>query len=278
MESGPGATQRGAPPGAEDQAFWPTPPESRRLPTAPRERKPALAALAALLILGGALGAGLLVVRSGRRVAAIEISRRVGAGQRIPRGAMREVRIAGAGLSYVAWRQAGQVARFYASVPLPAGTLLTSAMVARASDLAAGEDVLGLAVKDGRWPRRLRPGDHVSIYDVNGQGSCPGAPGAVLASDAIVLRITSPPPSSGSAATDVQVAVDPAAAGTVACNAADGGVALAIRPSRGGGAAAPRSSPEAGRPGASAATPSASPRAPGAPSASGAAPPGVGGG
>ncbi|NUR27045.1 MAG: hypothetical protein HOV83_14575, partial [Catenulispora sp.] len=39
-----------------------------RLPTAPRERKPALAALAVLLILAGALATVLLVNRSGHRI------------------------------------------------------------------------------------------------------------------------------------------------------------------------------------------------------------------
>ncbi len=73
--------------GSNDQpAIWPEPtaPAGRRLPGAPRERKPALAALAMLLILGGALGAGLLVIQGSKRVAAIEISQQIGAGQRIP--------------------------------------------------------------------------------------------------------------------------------------------------------------------------------------------------
>src|SRR5688500_13092246 len=60
----------------------------QRLPAAPRERKPALAALAVLLILGGALTSAYLVMASGQRVAAIRIAQPVAAGQRIPLGAL----------------------------------------------------------------------------------------------------------------------------------------------------------------------------------------------
>src|SRR5450759_5082068 len=94
---------------------WLRPTTGRRVPGAPRERKPALAALAVLLILGGALGAGFLVLQSGKRVAAIEISQPIGVGQQIPRSAMQEVQIAsGTGLDYVPWSEASQVAQFYA--------------------------------------------------------------------------------------------------------------------------------------------------------------------
>ncbi|HEX9358164.1 MAG TPA: hypothetical protein VF933_30650, partial [Streptosporangiaceae bacterium] len=115
--------------GSNDQpTIWPEPtaPAGRRLPGAPRERKPALAALAVLLILGGALGAGLLVIQGSKRVAAIEISQQIGAGQRIPLSAMQQVQIAaGSGLAYVPWAEASQVTRFYAVSAIPQGTLLT---------------------------------------------------------------------------------------------------------------------------------------------------------
>ncbi len=101
---------RGLAGGADHQPTWaePTAPGARRLPGRPRERRPALAALAVLLILGGALAAGFLVLQSGKRVAAIEISAPVGAGQRIPVSAMQQVQIAaGSGLDYVPWTEAG---------------------------------------------------------------------------------------------------------------------------------------------------------------------------
>jgi hypothetical protein len=245
MRTDRGTMQRELAPGAQDQGIWPeaAAPPSRRLPSARRERKPALAAFALLLIAGGALAAGLLVIQSGKRVAAIEITQQVGAGQRMPLAAMAEVQVAsGTGLNYVPWAQASQVAHFYAATTIPPGTLLTSSMVAQASGVTAGKDILGLALKDGQWPDQLRIGDHVGIYAVSGQAGsnagCPGTGGATLASDAVVVDVLSATsgtlvssPQGG--ATDVTVAVDPATAGAVACNAAAGNVAVVVLPAGG---------------------------------------------
>lgn len=242
MPSDRGTLPRGLTSDAQDQGKWQEAvvPPSRRLPSARRERKPALAAFALLLIVGGALSAGLLVIQSGKRVAAIEISQQVGAGQQIPLSAMTEVQVAsGSGLGYVPWAEASQVAHFVAAATIPPGTLLTSAMVAQASGVTAGRDILGLALKDGQWPDQLKVGDHVNIYAVSGQNStsagCPGSGGAALASNAIVIDVLSAAsgtlvssPQGGT--TDVTVAVTPASAGAVACNAAAGNVAVAVLP------------------------------------------------
>jgi hypothetical protein len=227
--------QRGPAPGIDQQGAWPQPttPTGRRVPSAPRERKPALAALAVLLILGGALGAGFLVLQSGKRVAAIEISQQIGVGQQIPLSAMQEVQIAsGAGLSYVPWSEASQVAQFYAATAIPPRTLLTNAMVGRAGNVTAGKAVLGLSLKDGQVP--------ANIYQVSdAPETCPGSSGSMLARDAVVLDITNPASSSSSAVADVRVAVDPASAGAVACNSSNGIVGLAILPAGGGTVSAP---------------------------------------
>jgi hypothetical protein len=172
---------------------WPEPtaPVGRRLPSAPRERKPALAALAVLLIIGGALGAGFLVIQSGKRVAAIEISQQIGAGQQIPLSAIQQVQItAGSGLAYVPWAEASQVARYFTISTIPPGTLLTRQMVATTGTSVAGRAVLGLALKDGQLPHGLQDGDHVDVYQVSdAQETCPGGSGGTLAADAVVLAI-----------------------------------------------------------------------------------------
>jgi len=243
MSSDRGTMQRGLAPGIDQPGTWsePTAPSGRRLPGAPRERRPALAALAVLLILGGALSAGFLVLQSGKRVAAIEISQPVGAGQQIPLSAMQEVQIAsGAGLSYVPWNEASQVAHFYAVGAIPPGTLLTSVMVGQASNLAAGRSVLGLSLKDGQLPAELQVGDHINIYQVSdAPETCPGSSGGLLAANAIVLGITRPASSSSSAVADVRVAVNPADGGAVACNSSNGIVGVAILPTLGRAAPAP---------------------------------------
>jgi hypothetical protein len=243
MSSDRGTMQRGPAPGIDQQGAWsrPTSPAGRRAPSAPRERKPALAALAVLLILGGALGAGFLVLQSGKRVAAIEITQQIGVGQQIPLSAMQEVQIAsGTDLSYVPWNEASQVARFSAATAIPPRTLLTNAMVGQASNASAGKAVLGLALKDGQLPAQLQVGDRIDIFQVSdGPESCPGSSGSLLAVNAIVLDISNPPSASSSAVADVRVAVNPASAGAVACNSANGIVGIAIVPAGGGAPAAP---------------------------------------
>lgn len=265
MASERGTMQRGLGPG--DQQGWapePTAPAGRRLPTPSRERKPALAALALVLIVGGALGAGFLVLRSGQRVPAIEVTQQVGAGEKIPRSALQEVQVAAdTGVQYVDWAYAQNVAQDYAATMIPAGTLLSKAMVAPAGSVLSGREVLGLALKDGQWPSQLTVGDHVAIYATSGQnGSSNGSSGCrnggtlTLANDASVVSVTTGSSSglvasgqSGSA--DVTVAVSPADAGVVACYAAAGQVAVALLPpgSHAPSVSQPASSPPATVPG-----------------------------
>jgi hypothetical protein len=260
--------------GSNDQRTgWPEPtaPVGRRLPSAPRERKPALAALAVLLIIGGALGAGLLVIQSGKRVAAIEISQQIGAGQQIPLSAIQQVQItAGSGLAYVPWAEASQVARYFTISTIPPGTLLTRQMVATTGTSVAGRAVLGLALKDGQLPHGLQDGDHVDVYQVSdAQETCPGGSGGTLAADAVVLAIGAPSAASGSTAiADVEVAVNPSDAGPVACNAANGIVGIAVLPDGGRGAAAAAAGAGAGS-GPGRAAPGGTPSASAAPGAGG---------
>jgi hypothetical protein len=212
------------------------------VPRAARERKPALAALALLLIVGGALAVGYVVTQNAKRVAAIEISAPLAVGQRIPVSAMHEVQIAtNSGISYVPWNEAGQVSQFYAGNAIPAGTLLNASMVVRASGVTAGKDVLGLALKNGQLPGNLQAGNHVDLYEVNnGAPGCPGSPGQAIAHNAVVLDLSSPSADSGNAGTtDVVVAVSPADAGAVACNASNGMVGVAVLPAGGNGASVP---------------------------------------
>ena len=67
-------------------------------------------------------------------------------------------------------------------------------MVARVNGLASGKSVVGLALKDGQLPDGLQAGDHVNLYQVSDASqSCPGTPGSLLASNAVVLGIGAPP-------------------------------------------------------------------------------------
>lgn len=232
------------PRGFETNGAWPEPtaPAGRKLPSSPRERKPALAALAVVLVVGGALLAALLVVDAGHKAGAIEISQTVGQGQKIPLSAMQEVQItSGTGIDYVPWNEASQVARTYATTMLPAGTLLTPQMTTATNNLTKGMTVVGLALKDGELPDGLQVGDHVDIYETSDStGRCPRPPDNLLTTNAVVLNIENPTSAGGGTTDDVQVAVNPPDAGGVSCNAANDNVGVGIIPGNGqSGSAAP---------------------------------------
>jgi hypothetical protein len=184
MASDRGTMTRGA--GADQQAPWgeATAPAGRRMPSAPRERKPALAVLAILLIVGGALAAGSLVIKSGQRIDAIEVSQQISQGEQIPSDAIQEVQIsADSGVNYVSWQYAGQVSQYYATMPIPKGTLLNNGMLEKTNALPNDEAEVGLALKDGQIPDNLQAGDTIDIYSTaSAAGGCPGKPGATLAS------------------------------------------------------------------------------------------------
>ncbi|MFC5747048.1 hypothetical protein [Actinomadura rugatobispora] len=206
----------------------------QRLPVAPRERKPALAALAVLLILGGALTSAYLVMASGQRVSAIRVAQPVAAGQRIPLSALEEVQVSDTGADYyINWTERAAVARAYAAVPLVQGALLTNRMVSRTDDAAKGRVVLGLALKPGQFPSRgLETGKRVSLYAVGGgTGGGPRA-GTVLSADAIVVGVSQGGDSGRLRGdqTTVDVAVPPNEAPAVTQAASAGSVAVALIP------------------------------------------------
>ncbi|MET8142208.1 hypothetical protein ABZU32_18015 [Sphaerisporangium sp. NPDC005288] len=198
-------------------------PASRKLPVPPRERKPALAALALLLVLGGALATTLLVMRSGDRVSAIQISRQIGPGQPIATDAMEEVQIADTGVAYVPWVYRDQVAATFARVTLLPGTLLTEPMTSRTSEqVGPGKVVVGLALKAGQVPLGLRAGDHVQVVYVPGSGRG-AAQSKVLAPSALVESVGD---SERSGSGLVSVIVDATVSPTIAMYSSSGEIAL----------------------------------------------------
>jgi hypothetical protein len=204
----------------------------QRLPVPPRERKPALAALAVLLILGGALTSAYLVMASGQRVSAIRVAEPVAAGQQIPASALQEVQIGNTGIEFISWAERTQVTRAYAAVPLVKGALLTNGMVARDDAATDGRVIVGLALKPGQLPAGgLRAGDRVSLYGVAGQNTAGVRAGTTLSEDAIVYGVASAGEQTlQSDQTMVSVAVPPSQAPQVTQAASSGAVAVALVP------------------------------------------------
>ncbi|MBF8193429.1 hypothetical protein ITP53_48710 [Nonomuraea sp. K274] len=203
-------------------------PASRKLPVPPRERKPALAALAVLLILGGALATTLLVLRSGDRVSAIRISQQVGAGQKFTTQALEEVKIAAeSGVDFVSWSQRGQVLDSFAAVTILPGTLLTNNMGVRASsELGEGKATVGLSLKPGQIPAGIAEGDRVQVVHVPSRSS--QAQSRVLAASALVFA-TGDRSRNGNSG-QITVVVDSAAAPEIMVFASSGEIAVAELP------------------------------------------------
>jgi hypothetical protein len=215
-----------------DQAPWAeSSGRSGRMPSAPRERKPALFALAILLVALGAGAAGLIVVRADARVQAIEIVQQVNQNAQIPLGSMREVGItAGSGVSYVAWSQASQVAKSFAATTIEPGTLLIPNMTAPAAGTTANEEMVGLSLKPGQLPAGLQPGQKVDVFAIG--SACGVSSGATLSHNAQVTGVLGSATTSGTTEL-VTVAVQPADAATLTCSASNGNVGLALLPGNG---------------------------------------------
>lgn len=221
---------------ADQQVSWaePTAPSGRRMPSAPRERKPALAALAVLLVALGAGASGLLVVKSGHRVGAIEIVQSLGAGQQIPASAMREVQISSdSGIGYVSWSDAAQVERVFAANAIPAGTLLTAAMTASGDKVTATSAQVGLSLKAGQAPAGLQIGNTVQALAVGTGNGCGTTPNQVLGTGK-VTSVSAGASGDGSEAVTVAVPTGQNAQ-LLACSAASGAVAVILMPANGNG-------------------------------------------
>ncbi|MEU3458467.1 hypothetical protein ABZ721_00740 [Streptomyces sp. NPDC006733] len=212
-----------------------------RLPVAPRERKPALAALAVLLILVGALGATLLVMRAGDRISAIEITEPVPAGERIPDSAIREVEVAdGSGIDYVEWGKKGLLGDYRTSTDITKGSVLVGSMLTQGENLLKdGKAVIGLSLKGGQFPEGLKVGDTVAVYRVGNDAAKPaagnsgnsGGGNTLLADNAKIKAVpngTSDSLSSSGAA--YSIIVDQSDAGPLTLAASAGEVSLVLVP------------------------------------------------
>jgi hypothetical protein len=146
------------------------PPANVRLPSPPRDRKPALAALGLLLVVVAALASVYLQQQAKDRVGVVEITKRVPQGKTITSDEISEAMVAvDSSISYVTWSQAqaGALKGYTARTDLVAGTLLVGQMLTTALPLAPGQEVVGLSLKEGQYPLGIQVGDTVSAYYVS---------------------------------------------------------------------------------------------------------------
>ncbi|MET7451239.1 hypothetical protein ABZT03_04935 [Streptomyces sp. NPDC005574] len=161
-----------------------------RLPTPPRERKPALAALAVLLILLGALGATMLVLQAGDRIEVVKITKPIPAGGSVNSSNTTSVLVAeDSGIHYVLWEQLDTLKRLKAQSAIPAGVVAVGEMFGNEARLESGKATVGLALKEGQYPTGLKVGDVVAAYRVgsdSGSGSGSGESGSSTGGNSVL--------------------------------------------------------------------------------------------
>lgn len=217
-----------------------------RLPSPPRERKPALAALAVLLILVGALGATMLVLRAGDRIEVVKVTGDIPAGGSVTKANTASVMVAAdAGIHYIRWEQLDGLMKLKAINAIPAGVVPVGEMFADETGVAAGQATVGLSLKEGQYPTGLEAGDFVAAYRVGtttGTGSSTGSSDSsssgastTLIVDKAKVTYVKPQASSGDVISSTNLPVTLTVASTEAAElaqaAAAGQVALVLIPS-----------------------------------------------
>ncbi|MFF7766757.1 hypothetical protein ACFZC7_09575 [Streptomyces massasporeus] len=221
-----------------------------RLPTPPRERKPALAALAVLLILVGALGATMLVLQAGDRIEVVKVTAPIPAGGSVSKSNTTSVMVAkDDSIHYVEWTQLNELKKLKAVNAIPAGVVAVGEMFGSEAGVAAGKATVGLSLKAGQYPTGIKQGDTVAAYRVssatgsgnsnsNNNSSSSASSNAVIADSARVSYVPGPKDSGdeivGSTNLAVTLTVDSDKAADLAQAASNGEVALVKVPGNSG--------------------------------------------
>ncbi len=131
-----------------------------------------LAALAVLLIVGGAAAAGLLALRADERVEVLVAARDVPAGAAITSEDLTTVPVAAEGTGLIPASQSGLVAGRHARTSIAAGQLLDTTMLVDSGPLQPGVVAVGASLAAGRMPASgLETGDVVQLVQVaDGEG------------------------------------------------------------------------------------------------------------
>ncbi|PPK98785.1 SAF domain-containing protein [Kineococcus xinjiangensis] len=209
-------------------AAMPTAVPLRRPPAPVRDRRPALAALAALLVVGGGLGSALVVHRSGDRVDVLVARHTIEAGQRITAEDFGVERVAtdGAGVVPAAARE--NFVGTHATGRIPAGTLVNRTMFLAGGVVPGDAVVVGTVLGPTQRPaEQLQTGDVVRVYLVvkgDAASAVAGSPGQVLLEAA---RVVSASAATGAENASVSLLVPAAGSGDVVSAAAAGQIALA---------------------------------------------------
>lgn len=134
-------------------------PARARLPVAARDRRPALAALALLLVLVGALGSALIVFRSGDRISVLAARSDITFGQKVTENDFKVVRVAADDVPLLRPSQLESLTQERAVSSIPAGSLVSPGMFSADSPVPGGGVAVGIVVDATQRPSRApQPG------------------------------------------------------------------------------------------------------------------------
>lgn len=201
-----------------------------RLPTRSRDRRGALSALALLLVVAGALGAALVVYRSGQRTDVLVSTHEIKAGTKVSSSDFTTVRVAADSGSVVRAADEGNFLGSYATTDIPSGTLVNRLMFQAANVIPGNGVVVGVTLsREQRPATSIQSGDILRVYTIPKQGSTDAAAANPVLIDA--ARVVSA--SSGSSSSDtitISLLVTNADASALVVNAGAGSVAVAELP------------------------------------------------
>lgn len=192
-----------------------------RLPAPARDRRPALAALALLLVLGGALTSALLAYRSGDRIDVLVAAHDLPVGHQVVSADLRVARVAADGAAYVPSSAEGNFLGTRTRTEVPSGTLVNRTMFLAGAVVPSGASVVGVTLSPTQRPAGgLRTGDVVQVFAVARDRADSGL-GVELLSAVRVVEVTG-----GTSTTGVSLLVPADRGAAVVAAAAAGSVAV----------------------------------------------------
>lgn len=246
LDRGPAASPSLAPPTAK-----------ARLPVRTRSRRSVLTMASIVVVCASIAIFAEAYASANHETAAIVVTETIQQGQLILGRDLGQASVAvTGGVAPIPVSDASELSGKRAAVTIPAGSLLVTGDVTEAPSIAAGDAVVGMALKAGQLPAAgVEPGDHVMIVETGPSGPPsdssasgdassvdPGSSTGVLVPEASVFDVDSPSADSSSGTSElvsVEVAGTLAAAVTTAAAAGQASLALLAPPpaSQGNGSA-----------------------------------------
>lgn len=239
--------------GAAASPSFAPPTAKARLPVRTRNRRSVLTMASIVMVSASIAIFAETYASANRETAAIVVTEPIQQGQVIRGSDLGQASVAvTGGVAPIPVSDASELSGKRAAVTIPAGSLLVTGDVTATRSIAAGDAVVGMALKAGQMPASgVQPGDQVMIVETATSGSPldssasgeassgdSGSSTGVLDPEATVYDVDSPPTDSSSGASElVSVEVSGTLAAAVTTAAATGQVSLALLapPSAGSG-------------------------------------------